>query len=86
MYLCGGTKVCCTVLSGVPPAEFTAANLSGGRGAVAPYLQKMTDSMTPYFESFTLMDIQLQKADAKPVVSAFHGGWTEADKAALHTH
>ncbi len=44
------------------------------------------EALTPYFESFTLMDIQLQKADAKPVVSAFHGGWTEADKAALHTH
>ncbi|DBA79336.1 TPA: recQ-mediated genome instability protein 1, variant 2 [Trebouxia sp. C0005] len=71
---------------GVPPADFTAANLSGGRGAVAPYLQKMSVSMKPYFESFTLMDIQLQKADAKPVVSAFHGGWTEADKAALPTH
>lgn len=83
MYLCGGTEVCCTVLSGVQPAEFTAANLSGGKSAVAPYLQKMSVSMRPYFESFTLMDIQLQKADAKPVVSAFHGGWTEADKAAL---
>ena len=75
--------MCCIVLSGVPPAAFTAANLSGGRGAVAPYLQKMSVSMKPYFESFTLMDIQLQEADAKPVVSAFHGGWTEADKAAL---
>lgn len=78
--------MCCIVASGVPPADFTAANLSGGRGAVAPYLQKMSVSMKPYFESFTLMDIQLQKADAKPVVSAFHGGWTEADKAALPTH
>jgi len=78
--------VCSIVLPGVPPAEFTAANLSGGKGAVEPYLHKMTLSMKPYFESFTLMDIQLQKADAKPVVSAFHGGWTEADKAALPVH
>jgi hypothetical protein len=45
--------------------------------------QRCSGAILAEVESFTLMDIQLQKADAKPVVSAFHGGWTEADKAAL---
>ncbi len=74
------------ILVGVTTTEFTTTMLAGGRKAVSPYLQHMNNAMVHYFGSCMLMDLVLQTTDAKPIIVDLHEKWTEADKAALHSH